>query len=166
VHPRHEERRILSELRQKNEFYPYNSHDQYRLAKSLSMPRPASGPVIQSIAVDGKNSFLKAGVGFSSNFDFLARLDELQSTMTPWTSVDISNEGGDMSWGPKLTYWKRDTLAVLQEILENPNLKDKCVWAPSQRFGSNHERVYTDMDSTEWWWETQVRTAENNLTVV
>jgi len=69
--------------------------------------------------------------------------------LTPWTAVEMLNDSDDGSWAHQMMYWKRDTLAVLQEILDNSNLADKCVWAPSQRFSSSGERVYMDMDTCE-----------------
>ena len=156
-HPCEKQREVMMEkrLRQGN-FYPYQSHEQYCLAKALSTPRLATNPMIKAIAIDGSNSFLKKEIGFGSVKDFLSRIDEMTMCQAPWVSVEISNKDGDESWGPRLTYYKRNTAAVLAEILENESLVDKCVYAPTKEYGSNHERVYTDMHACDWWWETQV----------
>jgi Plavaka transposase len=142
--------------RMQQNFYPYLSHEQYCLAKALSTPRLATNTMIRAIAIDGSNSFLKKGIGFSSIKDFLSGIDEMTSCQTPWENVEIVNKDGDESWGPRLTYYKRNTAAVLEEILGNESLIDKCVYAPIKEYGSNHERVYTDMHVCDWWWETQV----------
>jgi hypothetical protein len=56
----------------------------------------------------------------------------------------------------KCKAWMRNPLAVLQEILENPTLKDKVVWAPQKAYDATGNRVFTDLHTSEWWWEIQV----------
>ena len=58
-------------------------------------------------------------------------------------------------WSGGVKFYARDSLAVLQEILENPALADKCVWEPERVTNGDGERVYTDMHDSEFWWNTQ-----------
>ena len=57
---------------------------------------------------------------------------------------------------PPVKYYKRDTLAVLAEILSTPILKDKCVWAPVKMYDTSGNRVYTDIHTGDWMWKQQV----------
>ena len=87
-------------------------------------------------------------------------MDELRAVLTPWKKMEVQIQGADGNL-ETVEYFKKDTLAVLQEILENPNLADKCVWAPVREFvhraNGVPERLYTDLDNSDWWYEMQVQ---------
>jgi len=158
VHSSYNARARLAELRAENRYYPYDCHAQYACARSLSTPRLESATLVKRIAVDGSPAFIKEEAAFSSHRDFVSRLDEMMECQTPWEAVTIADKDARESWAADLRYWKRDSLAVLQEILENTALVDKCVWGPSKRFNADNERVYTHMDSRDWWWNMQALT--------
>ena len=69
-----------------------------------------------------------------------------------WDEAVVTHCEGHMNF----RVWMRDPLGVLQEILDNPLIKDKVVWAPRKIYDSNNQRVYTDLYTSDWWWETQV----------
>jgi hypothetical protein len=144
----------MNELRRTNIYYPYDSHAQYCLAKSLSTPRLPSATVINAVAVEGADTFIREGVSFSSVKQFYNRLDSLMLCQSRWESTSIVDTANPSN--PEIQYWSRDSLAVLQEILENRELADKCVWAPVKQYNSEGERVYTDMHTADWWWDLQV----------
>ena len=120
-----------------------------------------SNVTVKGIAVDGSSlgadgNFLHPdGACFRSVSHFHSCLDDLRRMLQPFESCDIEDEENPER---SVQYWKKDTLAVLQEILENERLSDKCTWAPVRKFNGERERVYTDLYDTNWWWETQVRT--------
>ena len=108
------------------------------------------------MSIDGQKKFLHESVGFTSHRDFLNRLDEMMTCQAQWQDTFVSEERAGAEWGTDLKYWKRDPLAILQEILENPALADKCVWRPRRVFSGEGSRVYGDMDTGKFWWQTQV----------
>ena len=110
---------------------------------------------IYNIAVLGQNRFLSENAGCQSVAQFHSCLDEMASVMTPWQSILIKGDDNLPKQEP-VRYWLRDSLAVLQEILENPELVDHCVWGPVRQRNSEGERVYTDMHTGDWWWKVQV----------
>lgn len=69
-----------------------------------------------------------------------------------WQEADIRGRTEDYH----CKAYKRNPLAVLQEILENSAIKDKMVWAPRKTFDHAGKRVYTDLHTSEWWWRMQV----------
>jgi len=62
-------------------------------------------------------------------------------------------------------FWARDSLAVLQEILETPALADKCLWNPRRVTNADGERVYTDIGDSDWWWDMQVILCWNSIDI-
>ena len=111
--------------------------------------------MIRNIAVLGRDRFLSENAGFQSVGHFHSCLDEMASVMVPWQSILIKSDHNICEQEP-VRYWLRDSLAVLQEILEIPELADHCVWGPIKQRNSEGERVYTDMHSGDWWWKVQV----------
>jgi hypothetical protein len=77
----------------------------------------------------------------------------IRDTLAPWTKQTIRDEQGKR---PDVTNFKRDADAVLQEILDNPKVKDICVLSPRKVYGEEGVRVYTGIETGHWWWDMQV----------
>lgn len=137
-----------------NLYYPYDSYKQYKLAKVMTNPRVQPRGLIEATCVNAE--FLAEGVAFRSIDDFFGRLNIMRQTYVPWTNTTIRPANGTKNPWANPTYWKKNTLAVLQEILENPALDGKCVWAPVRQFNDDGERIFTDMHTGDWWWKMQV----------
>jgi len=149
----------MNERRQQNKFWPLGTPRNYTLAKALTMPRLQANEVIYNVAVQGASlgpdySFLLPTAAFTSVKDFHSSIDELRSVIAPWQQFKI--EDPDDPSKDTVQYWKRDTLAVLQEILENTEIANHCKWAPVRSFNAENERVYTDLFDSNWWWKVQV----------
>ena len=120
-------------------------------AKKLTEPKLATAPEINKWGVR-KFAFDKHEGLFRSAKDFYKRLDMICELHVEW-------EEGIIGKGPGVgKAWIRDPLAVLQEILDNPGLKDKTVWAPQKVYDDLRKRIYTDLHTSDWWWETQAFT--------
>src|ERR1700738_1997776 len=125
THPMSEERNTFTSLRKKNPFYPFKSFDQYKLAKDMTTPETLPRERIQRIAVlAGCGSYLQDDTGFKSVTDLKEHVDEVMRCQSlwrmeyPWGKIPRPHE----PWAANVHYWRRDSLAVLQEILENPRL--------------------------------------------
>jgi hypothetical protein len=156
VHPKIENRQWFKEFGADSPYYPYSSYNQFRLAASVASPKLLPANVIQKVAVDGGDAFIPADLAFSSTNDFLARIDQLSALQSTWRQGTLTNQRSGVSWATDVKFWHRDPLAVLQEIFENPDLKDSCVWEPVKQYNSEGDRVYTDMYTGDWWWRLQV----------
>lgn len=160
MHPSAEWREEMEEQQVENPFHPYNNESQYYLAKVFASPKIQPEAIIRNACVDGKDRFLRPNTAFSSHADFIDRLDQMAKCYVPWKEREIkppvSQPSGE--WYATVRYWAKDSLAVLQEILDNPQLKEKCVWTPGKEFNSEGERVYTDIHTGDWWMNVQVLT--------
>jgi hypothetical protein len=117
-----EERKAFSSQCKANPFYPFKSFDQYKLGKDMTTPETLPREKIQRITVDaGRGSYLQDDTGFKSVIDLKEHVDELmrcQSLCTieyPCGKIPQPHE----PWAANVHYWRRDSLVVLQEILEN-----------------------------------------------
>lgn len=156
IHPHQRERDTLKQRRQENIYFPFENSAQFYLAEAFARPDIQSKDRIVRTCVLGRDRFLRDGAAFSSYNDFITCLDIIRNTQAPWVQREIKWKPGSTTWRGHIKYWQRDSLAVLQEMLENPALKDFCVWAPVQETSEDGERIYTDIHTSEWWWNIQV----------
>jgi Plavaka transposase len=124
------------------------------MAKKLTQPTMATRPDIEKYGTL-KYAFPPHPGLFRSAKDLYRRLDEIRGTQAPWYKC-----GGNKK--SKFTAFIRDPVAVLQEILENSGLKGKVVYAPRKLYDPNGKRVYTDLYTTDWWWEMQASATDNS----
>lgn len=55
--------------------------------------------------------------------------------------------------------WKRDPLDIIKALISNPLFKDHIAYQPEKVYRDKTAtiRVYDEMWTGDWWWETQVR---------
>ena len=67
------------------------------------------------------------------------------------------------SWVPaKILFWSRDALPVVKELVGDEALAKDMKWSPAKLYNSKGERLYSELYSGNWWWETQVGSAAND----
>jgi hypothetical protein len=55
-----------------------------------------------------------------------------------------------------VTYYYRDPMAIIKHLLLQPAFANYWQFAPHKEFSSDGGRVYTEMHTADWWWDTQV----------
>ena len=69
----------------------------------------------------------------------------------------------DMKWNDNhqrpIKYWSRDIIQSMRWWLRQPAYAEHLIYAPQSCFNSDTppKCLYTEMHTTDWWWETQVR---------
>jgi len=147
----------MEKRRQKNIYYPFKNPKQYGLTKTLCKTRFEKEDNIRGFGVKaaklGRFSFGDSEASFSGLKDFYNKIDGLRSAGTSWRPATFEDSGYSIE------YWKRDVLAVLQEILENKSLEKKFVAVPRREYDLEGDRIYTDLHNSNWWWDIQVQLA-------
>ena len=62
----------------------------------------------------------------------------------------------DFRLGKGTEFWYRDVLQVLKYLLRRKSFAPHMIWAPVKNLDGRRERVYTEMNTASWWWDTQV----------
>jgi hypothetical protein len=59
----------------------------------------------------------------------------------------------------ELELWRRDPVDCVRELIGHLTFKDMMVYAPEHAYADNEGkcRIYDEMWTCDWWWETQVR---------
>ena len=63
----------------------------------------------------------------------------------------------DFRLGKGTEFWYRDILQVLKYLLRRKSFAPHMFWVPVKNFDGQHERVYMEMNTASWWWDTQVQ---------
>jgi hypothetical protein len=63
--------------------------------------------------------------------------------------------------------WRRDPVECVRQLMGNPAFRDHLVYAPQRVYADKQaqERIYDEMWTGDWWWQTQVcrtKSAESN----
>ena len=64
-----------------------------------------------------------------------------------------SNVSKKISHTHQLHYW--NTVNVIQNLLDHKSFKKNLVYVSVHQYSVNNERVYTEMHTCDWWWNTQ-----------
>jgi hypothetical protein len=81
-----------------------------------------------------------------------------------WTCDVITSVGnqldddGEPMPAEKIELWRRDPVECVRELLGNPALKEDMKYAPERVYEDveGNSRVFDEMWTGDWWWETQV----------
>jgi hypothetical protein len=139
----------MADERRGNRFHPYQTLGQYHWAKKLSSTGHESRSDLKAFILDGENC--APASRYRSINEYYSYKEILTGCLTDWQKIKIEFPDKETVY-----YYRKDTLAVLQEILENKALADKCIWAPKWQSNSDGERIYTDMYSCNFWLNLQV----------
>jgi len=69
----------------------------------------------------------------------------------------------DMRWNDNhqrpIKYWSRDIIKSMRWLMRQPAYAEHLIFAPQRCYNSDTppKRLYTEMHTADWWWETQVR---------
>lgn len=70
---------------------------------------------------------------------------------------DLNREDGQ-PMVEEVKLWKRDPVEIIRHLILNPLFKDHITYQPEKvyRDKKGKIRVYDEMWTGNWWWETQV----------
>jgi len=79
----------------------------------------------------------------------------------------------DMRWNDNhqrpIKYWSRDIIKSMRWLMRQPAYAEHLIYAPQCGFNSDNppKRLYTEMHTADWWWETPVSrdTEYNNVLI-
>jgi hypothetical protein len=57
--------------------------------------------------------------------------------------------------GKATPFWYRNPIAAVRYILGHPPFKDHLSYAAVKQMDSSGERIYAEMWTADWWWQTQ-----------
>ena len=106
---------------------------------------------------------------FRDHRDMLATIDAIKGGDTPWQSFTASYSGTKPPGNPpdwmlkKYTVFFRDPLAVVRNIISNPDFSGQFDYAPYMEF-EDEKQHWTDIMSGKWAWKQAVGLIQTSMT--
>lgn len=85
------------------------------------------------------------------------KLDQYITALDPYQHFLEWKEGTYTHDDGHSTFFYRDMVQCVEYLLSQPAYRDDIVYAPVREYNETGERLYSEMHTADWWWETQVR---------
>ncbi|KAG6827066.1 hypothetical protein H0H92_013335 [Tricholoma furcatifolium] len=157
---------------------PFQDEDEWELAEwlnknvgqtqtdsylKLNIVRSSSVSHVKTLPHVEKQTKSRTRPSYHNNRNFLQKIDALPTQSPEWICEVVSaqgnrtNEDGELLPPEKMELWYRNTIDVIKELLGNPALREHLRYAPERVYldKERKNRMYDEMWSGDWWWETQ-----------
>ena len=97
---------------------------------------------------------------FDSYQHFTDTIDNIEYNL-PWTSaildVPPALKKANSGWNVPLTFHYRNAMDCIRSLFGQPSFLDHMDYASKRLFDAQGNRIYTDLSSSNWWWEIQTK---------
>ena len=173
-----------------NSIYPFKSEIDYALAHWFFQAQCTKGAVDRFFQ-DKRLAPLHSGLSFQSAQQWLVQLERIphgvvkysdpQGSSNAFSEVFSSqNAEEDKGWMSKtvtvqsefedveeMTYQiqYRGVLGAIRFLIGHPPFARDLAYTPIRQYNDNGSRIYTEMHTANWWWETQQKLPEGATVV-
>ena len=128
---------------------PFSSEVDFNFASSLVLSKVSNSQI---------DVYFAKGIGgmdawsFRSAYTFQKHLDvlDLFGQYLTWTEAAI------VHGRHTTTFYYRNALDCIAYLVSQVTYRSDMVYAPIREYDSSGERLYTEMHTADWWWDTQV----------
>ena len=129
---------------------PFHTLDDFKLANWFITSKVPRSRIDEYFAIGLSKS---ASPCFRSAY----KLDQYIKALDPYHHFIEWNEGTYTHDGRSSTFFYRDIVQCVEYLLSQPAYREDIVYAPVREHDETGERLYSEMHTADWWWETQVR---------
>lgn len=128
---------------------PFSSEDDFNLASWLVRSKVAKSQI---------DAYFAEGLGGTEGRSF-------RSAYTLRKHLDVLDPfGGYLEWAEAViddgrhaaTLYYRNIIDCVRYLIRQVAYKSDMVYAPIREYDSSGERLYSEMHTADWWWDTQV----------
>ncbi|KAL1937051.1 hypothetical protein VTO73DRAFT_15569 [Trametes versicolor] len=135
-----------------NPYAPFVSATDWKFARWAKRRGPGSTAVSELLEIDNLPELL--GLSYKNSRELNAIIDNQLSSGRPRfirREIVVAGEVFEIFY--------RDVLQCIRALYEDPEFADLLVFVPEKHYADagNTSRVYFDMHTGKWWWETQKR---------
>src|SRR5258706_1240879 len=139
-----------------NPLYPFQSANDYKLARFFSAAKVPKTRMDEFFKDGLANTLTVSKLSIPSSISFCSGYTMYKCTHgliedPPWKSRKV-----DFILRKQTEFYYRDLLACIRYLLRQKAYRDHLVWAPTREQNTAGERIYSELHTAEWWWDTQV----------
>lgn len=130
---------------------PFRTQDDFKLAKWFITSKVSRSQI---------DKYFSAGLATSSSpcFKSAYKLDQYIHALDPYRDLLAWNEGTfERDDGSSTTFFYRDMVHCVEYLLAQTAYRKDMIYGPVWEHDGNGKRVYSEMHTADWWWDTQVR---------
>ena len=92
------------------------------------------------------------GGSFTSAYSLYKLVDTMDRDLVPssWKTAEVQ------LWTGSIQYRYRDPVAIVTYLMRQRTFVNHMFYSPVQEFDTAGERIYSEMHTADWWWQTQV----------
>lgn len=143
------------------DYYPFKDKTDYAFALWLHRVHITKGNV-DAYFKDPRMAKMYHFLGFKNATEWLGRLHQIPygiggaQTDLEWTSQMFTVEAAyDEMTDREYVIQYRDVVDSLRFLLGHQPFRNDLVYAPVRHYNGDDKRVYSEMHTADWWWETQ-----------
>jgi hypothetical protein len=129
---------------------PFHTLDDFKLANWFITSKVPRSRIDEYFAIGLSKSE-------SPCFKSAYKLDQYIHALDPYQHLLEWNEGIYTHDGHNSSFFYRDIVRCVEYLLSQPAYREDIVYAPVREYDETGERLYSEMHTADWWWETQVR---------
>ena len=142
-------------------FHPFTNEEDFNAAEMLTTGDFSVKSVNKILNRTGPSYGMKDSVKEalqSSN-----KLRELVSDMDDglgwhsWKSFKLEASWTEDRPDRHVDFWGRNLYTCVKWLLRQPAYREKTVYAPERIYNITGDRIYSEINTADWWWEKQVR---------
>jgi hypothetical protein len=129
---------------------PFRTLDDFKLAKWFITSKVSRSQI---------DRYFNNGLAASSTpcFKSAYKLDQYIHALDPYRDLLVWNEGTFERDCSSTTFFYRDIVHCVEYLLAQTAYQNDMVYGPVREHNGNGERMYSEMHTADWWWDTQVR---------
>ncbi|KAG2041091.1 hypothetical protein BDR03DRAFT_979554 [Suillus americanus] len=136
-----------------NPYHPFNSQIKWEVARWAKLRGATSTAFSDLLSIDGVSEHL--GLSFKNTNELNKIIDYKLPTGRPkfkWEQVVVAGESFDVYY--------RDILKCIKSLYGDPDFARYLTFAPERHYTDKDQtvRLFHDMYTGKWWWNTQVST--------
>ena len=131
-------------------WHPFHTVDDFKLAKWFITSKVPRSRIDQ---------YFHAGLSSSPTpcFRSAYKLDQYIYGLDPYQNLLAWNEGTLKHDDRSSVFFYRDVVNCVEYLLAQPAYRGDITYGPIKEYDGNGQRLYSEMHTADWWWETQVR---------
>jgi hypothetical protein len=133
--------------------------DPWRPFRTLDDFKLANWFITSKVSRSQIDEYFSAGLAASSSpcFKSAYKLDQYIQALDPYQDLLVWNEGTINRDDRCSIFFYRDIVRCVEYLIAQTAYREEIVYEPVWEHNGNGDRVYSEMHTADWWWETQVR---------
>jgi len=131
-------------------WYPFRTLGDFKLARWFIMSKVPRSRI---------DEYFASGLSASSTpcFRSAYKLDQYINGLDPYQDLLEWNEATFEHDGRSSVFFYRNIVHCVEYLLAQPAYRQDIVYGPIREYDGSGQRLYSEMHTADWWWQTQVR---------